>query len=57
VPLPVFELDDIQFPVKVAEKAVLTEKYMGKGKYQLTKTGIKTYTRDEFIKRYEISMR
>lgn len=50
--LPVFELSDIQFPVKVAERALLTERYVGKNKYNLTVKGIKTYTKDEFIKRY-----
>lgn len=52
VSLPVFELDDIQFPVKVAEHAVLIEKYVGKNKYDLKVSGVVKYTKDEFIKRY-----
>lgn len=52
VSLPVFELDDISFPVKVAERAVLTEKYLGKNKYDLTVRGIVRYTKEEFMKKY-----
>ena len=52
VMLPVFEIEDITFPIKVAERAVLTEKYIGKGKYTLTIKGINRYTKEEFIKKY-----
>ena len=57
VMLPVFELDDIQFPVKVAENAVLTEKYEGKGKYNLSIRGINKYTKDEFLKKFNYIIR
>lgn len=52
VSLPVFELEDIQFPIKVAERAVLTDKYMGKNKYNLTVKGITTYTKAKFLEKF-----
>lgn len=53
VMLPVFELDDITFPIEIAEHAVLTEKYSGKNKYQLEVKGIKKYTKDKFLETYQ----
>lgn len=52
ISLPVFELEDIQFPIKVAERAVLTEKYVGKNKYNLTVKGITTYTKAKFLEKF-----
>lgn len=54
VPLPIFEIDDIQFPVKVAEHVVLTEKYVSKNKYDLSVVGVHKYTREQFIKKFKI---
>lgn len=52
VSLPVFELEDISFPIKVAERAILTDKYVGKNKYNLTVKGIRTYTKAQFIEKF-----
>lgn len=52
-PEPVFDLDDITFPIKVAENAVLTSQYAGKNKENLNIKGIKTYTKNQFIEKFK----
>lgn len=58
VGLPVFELDDIKFPIKVAHKLQVESKYVKNsgGKYQANIVGgfIKSYTREQFIKKFKI---
>lgn len=50
VPLSVFELDDIKFPIKVAEGnlSIISKK----DKAQIVSGQIRTYTREQFIKQY-----
>lgn len=53
---PVFELDDIQFPIKVAEKLVAVGKYdktTKKDRAVITGGHIKTYTKQEFLNKYQ----
>lgn len=52
IPLPVFSISDIQFPIKVAEGAVITERYLKKDTYELSATGINSYTKVQFLKKY-----
>lgn len=52
VALPVFDLDDISFPIKVARNAVITSKYLGNNKYNNTSTGIELLTKQRFLKEY-----
>lgn len=56
--LPIFELDDIQFPVKVAENLQMESKYDKKlHKYNgvnIVRGRIKTYNKKEFLDRYGI---
>ena len=52
VPLPVFELEDLHFPLKVAENATITDKYIKKDTYQISSTGIVTYSKVQFLKKY-----
>lgn len=50
VPLSIFELDDIKFPIKVAEGnlSIISKK----DKAQIVSGQIRTYTREQFIKQY-----
>lgn len=50
VPLSVFELDDIKFPIKVADGnlSIISKK----DKAQIVSGQIRTYTREQFIKQY-----
>lgn len=54
VALPVFELEDIQFPIKVAENVKVMNAWVGKNKYNISLIGgsITTYTKSQFIQRY-----
>lgn len=54
VQLPVFELDDIKFPIKVAENIKLMNAWVGKNKYQVSVIGGRfvTYTKQQFLQRY-----
>jgi SPP1 gp7 family putative phage head morphogenesis protein len=57
ISLPVFELDDIQFPIKVAEHLNIESKYIkgSKGKYETSiKFGsLKSYTKEEFMEKFK----
>lgn len=55
VGIPIFELDDISFPVKVAHSVEIDSKYVkGKGyeKAEIVRGEIKSYTKQEFVKQY-----
>lgn len=52
VALPVFELDDIQFPISVGQNVVITNRYVGKDKYDVTVSGITRYTRTQFLQKF-----
>lgn len=52
VALPVFELNDIQFPISVGQNAVITNRYVGKDKYDITVSGITRYTRAQFLQKF-----
>lgn len=52
VMLPVFKMSNIQFPVKVAEHAVITAKYINSKKTDVTVKGITSYNKSQFLKKY-----
>ena len=56
-PVPVFDLDDITFPVRVGEHLVVISKYdkaTKKYKAQIVYGRIVTYTKEQFINKYSI---
>ena len=56
VPIPIIRIDDIQFPVRVAEHLVITSKYDKQKKKtvsQITGGRIATYTRAQFIDKFK----
>lgn len=54
VALPVFELEDIQFPVRVANHIAVMDAYAGVNKIRtyISSGTITTYTRDKFLEKY-----
>ena len=54
VALPVFELEDIQFPVRVANHIAIMDAYAGVNKIRtyISSGTITTYTRDKFLEKY-----
>lgn len=52
IALPVFELEDIHFPVKVAVNARIVEKYINSKHSELTYSGIKLFTKSQFLAQY-----
>lgn len=58
VSLPVFELDDITFPIKVAHNLEIESKYIkgSGGKYdaKIVRGNITKYTKEQFIKKFNI---
>ena len=54
--LPLFELDDITFPVKIANNLEIESKYIkgsgGKYKANIVKGSIKSYTKEQFTKTF-----
>lgn len=54
IALPVFELEDIQFPIRVANHLSITEAYEGVNKYRAFISGgtITTYTRQQFLEKF-----
>lgn len=54
VALPIFDLYDIQFPVKVADHVTLMNEYVGVDKYRtyISSGTIKTYNKQQFLDKY-----
>jgi len=54
VVLPIFELEDIQFPVRVAEHISVMEKYVGVNRYEtyISSGNIVRLTKQQFLQRY-----